>query len=555
MAETTERAAFADNAVDVLSDEVLQTLCMCLPGRDLLRFSATAKAVHRLTCDSSSIWRCLANALLGEPICHLQVALAEKAGRAIDTAFWQSLFRHGRELRVARWSSDLRSAFLDSLSGESEQEKKENICSVTVGSGHCTVGLGHLVVKVGGLRPSCNLDHMHTAVFDLQSLTARNLQLTSDSQLPERRLRHAACEIRPDLTSQRPAVLVLGGCHDRTKQPCRGGLQLLHILEILDDTGSLGRWHAIGATGQAPGSIWHHVCGSFALGKRVIVFGGDFQREDPEYESINNRAQPPGFVYVLDVDRSSWERVVTSGPGPTWRSLHAGFTHRDISSHSERLVILGGCAENLPIFSSSDRLVPMHGHALDLRSFEWLPQPADTGNLPPARLRLASEKMGEWLLLYGGHGDSREIGERTQLHKLNLRTLRWSTLEVQGREGSHPAAPAATMTAGLVLGGVRFGPFGISPVAKLDVLTLGSGAQDEQSAEGDQHDAEDEDEDEDDDIVAVVIRDGSGNSRRVALPRAMLALLAGVGARTRAGYGDDDAEQGEEDEREDRDNP
>merc|ERR1712048_1284187 len=101
-----------------------------------------------------------------------------------------------------------------------------------------------------------------------------------------------------------------------------------------------------------------------------------------------------------------------------------------------------------------------------------LPQASNCGRLPPARLRLASEKFGEWLLLYGGHGEEASIGERVQLHKLNLRTLRWGMLDVRGREGSHPAAPAATMSAGLVLGGVKFSMFGIQTVPKLDVLTL-----------------------------------------------------------------------------------
>lgn len=537
------RAVAATSAVDVLSDEVLQQLCICLTGRDLLRFSAAARPLHQLTSDSSSIWSYLSSALLGDPICTLHTAFAERIGKATDTAFWRALFRQGRELRLARWSPNLRSAFLESLPAESEEERKELIQKATIGSGHCTVGLGRLVVKVGGLRPSCTLDHLHAAVFDLKEFAIRDVQLTSNSEKPERRLRHAACDIRPDLSNRRPAVLVLGGCHDRTKQPCQGGLQILHILEILNDTGSSGRWHSVPATGRAPGSIWHHICGSFALGRKVVVFGGDFKSDDPEFEGIANRSSPSCFVYVLDVGCMVWERVLTSGPSPTWRSLHAGITHRDISSHSERLVILGGCAENLPIFRSSDNLEPMHGHALDLRSFQWLQQPREASNLPPARLRLASEKIGEWLLLYGGHGDRQEIGERAELHKLNLRTLRWSTFEVRGREGSHPAAPAATLTAGLVLGGVRFGPFGISPVPKLDVLTLGTmDAQedDDQNMQADQQ-SEEEDDDDDDRLVTVVIRDGSGNARRIVLPRAMMALLAGGNVRTRGGSDEEDA--------------
>jgi hypothetical protein len=369
----------------------------------------------------------------------------------------------------------------------------------------------------------------------------RDIQLTPDSEKPERRLRHAACEVKPDLTSCRPAVLVLGGCHDKTAKPCKGGLKLLHILEILDERGSSGRWHSVEASGQAPESIWHHICGSFAQGRKVVVFGGDFDQQDPEFSGISNRALPAGFVYILDVNLRVWERVATSGLAPTWRSLHSGFTHRAIASHSERLVILGGCAENLRIYRSSDNLEPMNGHALDLRSFQWLPQPRLDSALPPARIRLTVEKIGEWLLLYGGHGEMQEIGECTELHKLNLRTLRWSTLNVLGREGAYPAAPAATMSAGIVLGGVRFSPFGIRTVPKLEVLTLGNidGPND---APQDMDIDNDSDEDGDDEgVVAVVLRDGSGNSRRIVLPRAMLPLLAGQLRGRAAGATDDDS--------------
>lgn len=535
------------SAVDALSDEVLQFLCLCLPGRDLLRLSVTAKTLNRLTSDSKGIWRFLSTALLGDPLCNLHIALAERIGKPVDTKFWQSLFRHGRELRLARWSPSLREAFLSSLSATSEEDRKDKMENATVGSGHCTVGMGHLVIKVGGLRPQCPLDHLHTVVFDLKNLAIRELTLSPDSEKPERRLRHAACEIRPELTSRQPAILVLGGCHDRTKRPCKGGLQLLHILAILDEDGSKGKWHSIPTEGRAPGSIWHHICGSFALGRKVVVFGGDFNTEDPEFQSIIDRSVPPPFVYVLDVDRLLWERVATSGPAPTWRSLHAGITHRDVSSHTERLVILGGCAENLPIFGSSDNLAPMHGHALDLKTFEWLPQPSNNPNLPSARLRLASEKVGEWLLLYGGHGEHQEIGERVQLHKLNLRTLCWSTFAVQGREATFPAAPAATLTAGLVLGGVRFRAFGVSTVPKLDVLLLGDmGAeQDDQEPEAEQPADESDD---DDDMVAVAMRDASGNVRRVVLPRAMLALLLQRGQAEEDNDDDENRENAETDE-------
>ncbi|CAK0835283.1 unnamed protein product [Prorocentrum cordatum] len=533
------RASATVSVLDAISEEVMQQLCLCLPGRELIRFSAAARPLKELVSSSDAIWKRLVRALLGEPYCHLHAALAAKANRITDTEFWRTLFRHGQELRVARWAPSLRSAFLGCSPGAQPDAEaaveaaKERASQAVVGSGHCSVGIGNRVVKIGGLRPSCDLEHLHAAIFDLTALTIHELELTEDSQKPERRLRHAACEIRPAVTNSRPAVLVLGGCHDQTKQPCKGGLKLLHILELFDDKPALGRWHSLEAHGEAPAAIWHHICGAFASGTRVVVSGGDFPSSDPEFVHITNRSVPASFVYLLDVMALSWERVQTTGPAPTWRSLHAGFTHVDISSHSERLVILGGCAEHLPIFSSSDDLEHMIGHALDLRSFQWLPQPQNRGSwsLPPARLRLASEKIGEWLLLYGGRSSGDAIRERARLFKLNLRTLAWDALEVRGREGSHPAAPAATMSAGLVIWGtvhrIRH-PDG----ARLDVLTLWS--PDGESGADDGQEEEPESEEEDDsprDAVSVLVRDSQGNARRMVLSRTMLQLLLARQAR------------------------
>mmetsp|Transcript_107658 Transcript_107658/g.347472 ORF Transcript_107658/g.347472 Transcript_107658/m.347472 type:complete len:614 (-) Transcript_107658:300-2141(-) len=533
-------AAGSASAVDVLSDDVLEQLCMCLPGRELLRFSASSRQLNGLASASSVIWGHLSRALLGWPLCQLHVALARRRGREVDAAFWSSLFRRGLELRCARWSSDLRAAFLQSLGSEGAEER---FMDAAIGSGHCTVAVGQrLVVKLGGLRPQCRLEHIHAAAFDLADFTIREVALTPDSAKPERRLRHAACEIRPSLTNGRPAVLVLGGCHDRTKQPCAGGLQLLQILELFEDGSSAcsGRWHTVQAEGAAPRYIWHHICSSFASGRRVVVFGGDFSKDDPEFEHISDRALPATFVYILDVDRRTWEHVGTSGPAPTWRSLHAGCTYLDPSSHSERLVILGGCAAHTRPFGSSDALEEMQGHALDLRSFEWLPQPSQAPPRPAARLRLAAERVGEWLVLYGGHGRGDELGERSQLHKLNLRTLCWGTLQVHGREGRFASVAGATLTAGLCLGGVELSVFGIAPVPKLDVLILchdelsSEEAQAEEEADGRAGEvalpggldsSEDESSENEAQMAVAEFQGASGAFHRVQVSRTVLLQL------------------------------
>merc|ERR1712039_18 len=139
------------------------------------------------------------------------------------------------------------------------------------------------------------------------------------------------------------------------------------------------------------------------------------------------------------------------------------------------------------------------------------------------------------------------IGERVQLHKLNLRTLEWGTLDVRGREGSHPAAPAATMSAGLVLGGVKFSMFGIQTVPKIDVFTLFN-PTDKQSADDEPAEGPSLSSDSDDDHignVAVLARDAQGNARQMVIPRALAALLL---ARQRAATGDADDNTSEDGE-------
>merc|ERR1712176_757137 len=102
---------------------------------------------------SARIWRRLSYSLLDEPMCRLHVALHERAGGTENTTFWRKFFQKAQELEEARWSSDLRSAFLASYEG---------VEAAVVGSGHCVSCLGDLVVKTGGLRPQCQLEHIHT---------------------------------------------------------------------------------------------------------------------------------------------------------------------------------------------------------------------------------------------------------------------------------------------------------------------------------------------------------------------------------------------------------
>ena len=70
------------------------------------------------------------------------------------------------------------------------------------------------------MRPSCSNEHIYTAVFNLDRLSMHEMALADNSAQVRRRLRHSAYEIRPAVTGGAPALLVLGGCHDRAKTPC-----------------------------------------------------------------------------------------------------------------------------------------------------------------------------------------------------------------------------------------------------------------------------------------------------------------------------------------------
>merc|ERR1712190_18847 len=71
-------------------------------------------------------------------------------------------------------------------------------------------------------------------------------------------------------------------------------------------------WREIYAEGECPRAIWHHTAGSFAQGKRVVVYGGDIPTSDPEFFHIGDRINA-AHVYLLDVDMQIWHRVATSG--------------------------------------------------------------------------------------------------------------------------------------------------------------------------------------------------------------------------------------------------
>ncbi|CAE8643758.1 unnamed protein product [Polarella glacialis] len=419
----------------------------------------------------------------------LKVHLCSAGGPGIETAsFFRSLLRKAFLCPSLSYEPLLRKSCVQSLEdtsapsdedgqAASDANVRRQLRHLLSASGHTACSLEHLVVVVGGWRKERPADTdlaLCVVNFGQEAGGAfpRLLEprLAPGSARPTRRLRHSCCVVRPDflpclegcpLAGQ--AVLVLGGCDDQSHRHCPG-LNVLSLLQFTQPDGSEAVWHEVEASGDAPRSIWHHVAGPFARGKRVVVFGGDFEASDPEFRYIQDR-NAAAIVYVLDVDARRWERVETSGRRPSWRSLHAGVTYESLADASERLVVFGGCETHCEIFSSGEA-VGMRGHALDLQSFTWLMGPVvgEGGFVPVARLRFAAERFGRFLLAYGGHGSDIEVEDDECVIKLNLLTLSWDRVRIWNRPHGYRNIPASTLSGGAIIGGVQPSPFGLSAV-------------------------------------------------------------------------------------------
>eukprot|EP00928_Gymnodinium_smaydae_P035340 TRINITY_DN24888_c0_g2_i2.p1 TRINITY_DN24888_c0_g2~~TRINITY_DN24888_c0_g2_i2.p1 ORF type:complete len:262 (-),score=11.32 TRINITY_DN24888_c0_g2_i2:219-923(-) len=225
-------------------------------------------------------------------------------------------------------------------------------------------------------------------------------------------------------------------------------------------------WTSVVARGNAPKTIWHHSAGSYGNGRKVVVFGGDMCRNDPEFTHIGDRAYA-ACVYILDVDTLYWSRVHTKGHIPSWRSLHTGIMYNSVADGSERFVIFGGCTEHLRIFTHG-KPSDMRAYSLNLSTMRWQrggehksATSAEFGQfIPQARMRFAAERYGLHVLVYGGHGEGEfnELASAEPVLSLNLKTLEWKTALAVNDPHSFAFAPAGTLAGGclvLLLGASR----------------------------------------------------------------------------------------------------
>lgn len=335
---------------------------------------------------------------------------------------------------------------------------------------------------IGGWRPWATEEDLHVCVVDFRGSSIKEPLLADDSDRPERRLRHSSCVVQTPSGEQ--AILVLGGCNDRTHDPCDGLQTLLLLQTDLSDTSKL-TWRKLSAGGYMPKAIWHHTADSFASGRRVVVFGGDIPTRDPEFTFIGDRAYA-NYVYVLTMETQQWARVQTDGHVPGWRSLHAAVTFTSFEHNCEQLVMVGGCEDRVEIFNAG-KPAKMIAYALNLRTMKWRRGPerkkqndARAVFLPAPRMLFAAQRYGRHLLVYGGHGNG-TIPEDEGLLLLNSNSLVWQRATVLNEASEFGVVPAAALAAGCVIGGVQLGSRGAQPVPKLDMLILAEPTQEQAS--------------------------------------------------------------------------
>lgn len=475
-----------------LSDELLLRLSGFLEAPSLLRTACSCRLWQDQTLACVDLWRGLCEELLGKTLLKVhQIAWAQSAEAPapesarffrclIRAAFHCASFTHNPSLRHHCLQHPEFSDNVDSVPSHMVQQVLGRHLCV---SGHSAVTLENLVVIIGGWRKRRPEVDVHLYVVDIAANGGPCLKqpvLVAKSARPERRLRHSCCVIQPAFTPlsafHQKCILMLGGCQDQTHTPLPG-LHVLNILSFTKPDGSEACWYEVSASGTAPRAIWHHTCGSFAKGKKVVVFGGDFPASDAEFAEIKDRYSA-SFVYVLDVDRCCWERVQTKGLHPSWRSLHTGVIHTSLRDVTERLVIFGGCAEHTEIFNSGD-VVDMCGYALDLHTWTWLRGPGESEfhHLPSGRMRVAAERFGPFLVLYGGHGDGDEdtcgdVDASEKLLKLDLLTLSWSQAALKSQAFEYQNSAAATLAGGVIFGGVQLKNNTIRLIPKFEFLHL-----------------------------------------------------------------------------------
>jgi len=530
--------------LEVLADEVLRSVCMKLPGAQLVKVGAASSAMHERTQSCTLLWRSICEAFLGDSFVQLQRTCCTDRESTDSAEFYRALFQASWDCSSLRYNHNPCERFIDEFKIMlPEQRREPELECLLARSAHTLETLGDFIVIIGGTSLDPNIlpqTALCAGIMNLKKTTLVKPHVAEGSAEPANRLRHASCVVNPDFLPPAPvsgAVLVLGGYSlaDRhVGQPrIMEGLSRLTLLQITQADASEIKWYEFEASGAAPDTIYHHQCGSFAKGARVIVFGGDFQPDDVEFESIRNRdPSAAAFVYVLDLSQRIWSRVTTSGAVPSWRSFHVGTTYSGLDlEKNEQFVMFGGTGAHCDPLSA-DNAAEMNAYGLDLVTLQW--RRGESGAfMPQGRLRFCADRVGRHFLVYGGY--NRRPGDipKSQIFiKLNLETLSWGRVAVENQARSHEHVMAACVRAGVIVGGVERGAFGVNWVPKLDIVSFscqsigipenGSGDEDVDSESSSSSEEP---------AVLVNIPQGDGSAHRVVIPRRVFEALMHAQAR------------------------
>ncbi|KDP45074.1 hypothetical protein JCGZ_01574 [Jatropha curcas] len=276
-----------------------------------------------------------------------------------------------------------------------------------------------VAIPVSGARPSARYKHAaaiadeklyvsggsrngrylsDVQVFDLRSSEWSSLKLNTNPQA-DKVEENGFLEVHP-ATSDHSMVkwgsklLLLGG-HSR-KSSDRMTVGFINL-----ETNHCG---VIETSGKAPVARGGH--SATLVGSRLIIFGG----EDSGRRLLND-------VYVLDLEKMTWDALETTQTPPAPRFDHTA------TIHAQRyLLIFGGCSHSI-FFNDL--------HVLDLQTMEWS-QPEIQGDLVTPRAGHAGIAIDENWYIVGG-GDNKNGCPETLV--LNMSKLAWSTLtSVRGRD-------------------------------------------------------------------------------------------------------------------------
>ncbi|XP_042450262.1 acyl-CoA-binding domain-containing protein 6-like isoform X2 [Zingiber officinale] len=169
----------------------------------------------------------------------------------------------------------------------------------------------------------------------------------------------------------------------------------VHVFDTVSNT-----WIAPNLFGEGPNAREGH--GAALVDKRIFIFGGCGKSETQEEKYYND-------LYILDTEKLTWERAVTSGSPPSARDCHS------CSAWKNQIIVLGG--EDSSGFYLSDAYI------LNADTLGW--EPLKTfGKIFPPRAGHTTVALGSNLFVFGGFLDAKSLYD--DIYVLNVESRIWS---------------------------------------------------------------------------------------------------------------------------------